>query len=98
MMPTQNKRKKSWFKRILIAVIILLLIGAGIYWYIASEKFSDTSERKAAYTVKAMDFIHEFEKDLASSNKKYNNQIVTVNGTISEIELADTTMNIKITD
>jgi hypothetical protein len=92
------KKKKPWLKRILLALLVLVVVFAGIYWYIATEKFADTKDRKADYTVNAIDFIREFEKDPAEANKKYTDKIITVNGTVSEIEAADTTMNIKIMD
>jgi tRNA_anti-like len=84
--------------KLLVTGIILLLAGVGIYWYIATEKFADTKDRKAAYTVNALDFIHEFEQNNEAANKKYTDKIITVNGTVSEIEAADTTMNIKFID
>jgi len=74
------------------------MIAGGIYWYVATEKFADTKDRQAAFTVNAVDFIREFEKDGAAANQKYKDKIITVNGRVSEIEAADTTMNIKITD
>lgn len=92
------KPKRPWLKKLLITGLILTAIGAGIYWYIATEKFADTKDRKAAFTVNAIDFIREFEKDDKAANKKYVDKIITVNGTVSEIEAADTTMNIKFID
>jgi tRNA_anti-like len=92
------KKKKPWLKRILIGILALVVILAGVYWYVATEKFSDTKDRKADYTVNAVEFINEFLKDQAAANQKYKDKIVTVNGTVSEIEAADTTMNIKIID
>jgi len=82
----------------LVVGLVLVAIAAGIYWYVATEKFSDTTDRKAAFTVNAIDFIREFEKNESEANKKYKDKIVTVNGRVSEIEAADTTMNIKIID
>ena len=93
-----KQKKGPWLKKLMIAVLILVAIAAGIYWYVATEKFSDTKDRKAAYTVSAIDFIREFEKNENEANKKYKDKIITVNGRISEIEVADTTMNIKIID
>ena len=58
-----TKRKRSWLKKLLITLLILAVIAAGIYWYVATEKFADTKDRKAAFTVNAIDFIREFEKD-----------------------------------
>ena len=85
-------------KRILIGGFILLVAGIGIYLYIASEKFADTQNRKSAYTVNALDFIKEFQENNSAANKKYADKIITVNGRVSEVEPADTTMNIKFID
>lgn len=92
------KKKTSWVKKILISGFIMLLAGVIAVWFIFTEKFTDTKERKAAYTVNAMDFIHEFEKNDSLANIKYAEKIITVNGRVSETEAADTTINIKMID
>ncbi|MEO5890921.1 MAG: hypothetical protein ABIQ31_11745 [Ferruginibacter sp.] len=97
-MATAKKRMNPWFKRILYGIIIVALLGAGLVWYIFSEKFADTSETPADFTVNAMDLIHEFEKNDSLANKKYTEKIIVVNGTVSGIEPADTTVNIKMVD
>ena len=94
-MNSQTPKKKSWLKRFLIGAIILLLAGGAIYWYVATEKFADTADRKAAYTVNALDFIREFQQNDSAANEKYADRIVTVSGIVSEVEAADTTINIK---
>ncbi len=93
-----NKGSKSLIKKILIAGFILLIVGAVSIWYIFSLKFTDTSEQKSDYVVNAIDFIHEFEKSDSLANIKYSEKIITVNGTVSEVEAADTTLNLKMTD
>jgi tRNA_anti-like len=97
-MSAQDKKKKPWLKRILAVLLALVLIFAGIYWYVATDKFSDTKDRKAAYTLNVLDLIHEFQQNDSAANKKYSDRIITVNGTVSEIEAADTTLNIKFID
>lgn len=93
------KKKKSRSKKIWLTVLALAVIGAGVYWYIATEKFTATKERKAAFTVNAIDFIQEFRKDDSAANKKYRDKIITVNGTVSSLESPDTaTVNIKFID
>ena len=93
-----SKTKQPWLKRVLIAVFILIGIGAAVYWYIATEKFADTKDREAAYTVNAIDFIREFRKDDSISNNKYR-QKITINGRVSELESPDSaTVNIKLID
>ena len=89
-----NRRYKKW----MIAGFVLLLAGGGFIWYIFTEKFTDTAEVKADYTVRAIDFIKEFQQDLGLANKKYSEKIVVVNGTVSAVEAADTTANIKMID
>lgn len=84
--------------RLLITILVLLAAGAGIYWYVATDTFADTSDRKSAFTVKAADFISEFNTNDTAANKKYTDKIVTVSGRVSAVEAADTTVNIKFVD
>ena len=94
-----SNNKRSWLKRLLITILIFAGIGAAIYWYIASEKFADTKDREAAYTVNGIEFIREFRNDDSVSNKKYREKIITVNGRVSELESPDSaTVNIKFID
>lgn len=89
---------KSKHKKMVVAFFILAIIGIGAVWYIFTEKFGDTSAQKAAFTVNASELIKEFEQDPALANKKYTEQIIVVNGIVTEIESADTTANIKFVD
>jgi hypothetical protein len=93
-----TKKKNAWRKRLLVSGLVLVILFAGIYWYYATEKYSDTKKVKSAYTVNATEFIKEFQNDPAAANTKYTDKIITVNGTVSEIEAADTTLNIKFID
>ena len=88
------KRYKKW----LIVLGVLLLTGAAIIWYLFNLKYDDTTTVKTDYTVNAIDFITEFKQDMAAANKKYSEKIIVVNGTVSAIEMADTTANIKMID
>lgn len=89
---------KSRTKKIGAFIIILVLAGAAVAWYLFTDTFSDTAHRKVEFTVDAMDFIKEFEKDNKLANQKYTEKIIAVNGTVSEVESADTTTNIKMID
>jgi hypothetical protein len=93
-----NTKRKKRRAIVLVSIVILLAAAIGIYWYIADDKFADTKDRKAHFTVSALDFIHEFEKDNEAANQKYDGKIITVNGIVSETEAADTTVNLKMTD
>lgn len=97
-MTQQIKKKNPWKMRLIIIGLLGIIAVAAIYWVVATDSFADTSNRKAAFTVNALDLIHEFEANDSAANKKYTNQIITVNGTVSEVEAVDTTMNIKFID
>jgi tRNA_anti-like len=91
-------KRKTWVKKLLFGGFILLLIGAGVIWYIFSEKHEDTASVKSDYTTEAIPFIKEFEKDIKEANRKYAEKIIEVTGVITESEAADTTINIKMAD
>jgi RecJ-like exonuclease len=97
-MATANTNKKNRVRKILIIGAILLAAAVGTAWYIFTDSFSDTAKEKAAYTFNALDFIKEFQQNDSASNKKYAEQIITINGRVTEIEQADTTVNIKMAD
>ncbi|MDP4262726.1 MAG: hypothetical protein Q8941_09365 [Bacteroidota bacterium] len=97
-MVEKAKKRRPWIKRILIGILVIVVILGGIYWYVATEKFSDTKVRKAAYTLNALDFIREFQQNTNAANQKYTDKIITLNGKVAEIEAADTTLNIKFID
>lgn len=89
-----NKKYKKW----LIALLVLAVAGAVAIWYIFNLKYDDTAAVKADFTVNAMDFIKEFKQDMKAANTKYSEKIIVVNGTVSAVEMADTTANIKMID
>lgn len=96
-MTTQQKRR--WKKPLLIGGLLAVAGAAVTYWIVATEKFADTSNRKAAYTVNAIDFIREFVANDNLANAKYTDKIITVNGTVSALEAPDsTTVNVKFID
>jgi hypothetical protein len=82
----------------MIAIFVLLLAGGAVIWWLFNLKYEDTADVKPDYTVNAIDFIKEFKQDMAGANKKYSEKIIVVNGTVSKIEMADTTANIKMID
>ena len=97
-MTQQVKKKKFWLKKILIAVLAIVVVVAAVYWYVATEKFSDTKSIKTDYTLNALDFIGEFQQNVKAANEKYTDKIIVLNGKVSDIEAADTTLNIKFID
>jgi len=91
----KNKKILKW---LLIAGSSLLFIGIVVYFYFATLTHDDTASLRADYTVEAIPFVKEFEKDYKIANKKYAEKIIAVKGIVTAIEPADTTMNIKMAD
>lgn len=89
-----NKKYKKW----IIILFVLLLSAGAVIWYLFSLKHEDTAVVKADYTVEAISFINEFRKDMTGANKKYSEKIITVNGSVSAIDIVDTIANIKMID
>src|SRR5258705_5320608 len=75
-----------------------MLAGEAVICWLFTLKYEDTADVKADYTVNAIEFIKEFKQDMSAANKKYSEKIIVVNGTVSAIEAADTTANIKMSD
>ncbi len=75
------------------------MAGTGIaIWYLFTQKFEDINNQKAVYSLNALDLIKEFQKSDSLANKKYAEKIIIVTGIVTEIESADTTVNIKLGD
>ena len=89
---------KPKIKKLIIAGLLVVLGGCVVIWYIFTEKFADTRNEKAAYSLNALDLINEFKKNDSLANKKYAEQIITVSGKVTEVENADTSVNIKLGD
>lgn len=88
------KQKRMIFS----GVVVLIGIAALSIWYIFTVKFGDINDQKPVYSVKALDLITEFTKNDSLSNKKYAEKIVAVTGVVTEVEPADSSINIKMGD
>ena len=94
----KNPKSAKVLKWLLIGGGSLLLTGIALYFYYATRTHDDPAALKVDYSVEAIPFIKEFEKDYKLANKKYAEKIITVKGTVTATEPADTTMNVKMTD
>jgi hypothetical protein len=94
----KNHMSKKVLKWLLISGGSLLLIAIIAYFYYATRTHEDTAGLTVDYTVEAIPFIKEFEKDYKAANKKYAEKIIAVKGIVTATEPADTTLNIKMAD
>lgn len=87
--------KTAW---ILIGPVIAFGSYSIIKHKVETATFSSTTKEKAAYTVNAQELIQEFISSDSTANKKYSEKVLIVNGRVSELEAADSTINVKFTD
>ncbi len=83
--------------RLFFSLLVLGLgIGGGIAYYLITEKFEDTKQVKAAYSLSALNMLRAFQENDSLANTTYRDRIIELKGRISSIEWADTSANIKI--
>lgn len=77
--------KNIYMKKILIALIVLLLACFIGYKYVY-QSHRDIQSEDAAFTMEAKVFASEFSQNQEEASKKYLNQTVVVTGQITEVE------------
>ena len=79
-------------KKIGIILVLLCLIFFGVYKYLFRAP-EDVSKATIHFTVNATEFVEEFSNDLESSEKKYHEAILVVEGVVTEVEVEGITLN-----
>jgi len=97
-MEVKVKKKYSLLKKVGLFFLVFIIVAVGWIWYVFNEKYADTTQITPAFSVTALDLIHEFEKNDSLANKKYVEKIMVVSGEVSEVEGVDSTVNIKMAD
>lgn len=92
----KNSKTKFRVNGLLAIVLLLLLAGAAVYYYFSTLTHADTATLNADFTVEAIPFINEFEKDLKTANKKYAEKIIAVTGKVTAVLPADTTFTVEM--
>lgn len=92
------RNMNSMYKKVIGAGLALLVLGIALIIFIFNDKFSDTAQRKAAYTVQATDLLTEFHVNDSLANKKYTEKIVAVSGRVTDISKSDSSVNIIMSD
>jgi len=90
--------KPGFLKKVLITVGVLVVIGVAVVVYLFTMSFKDTADTQSDFIIPAGKLISEFSGNVALANSKYTEKFLTVTGRISEVESADTTVNIKMID
>lgn len=73
-------------KKLILVVLALVIIGGIIGYNYIYQDHRDIQSEKAAYTLKATNFIKDFQTDEASATAKYLNKTIEIEGTLSSID------------
>ena len=72
-------------KKILIGIMLLTTIAISGYFYLYKDH-RDIASEKATFTVSVNQLVNEFLKDNALATKKYQDQTIEFNATITNID------------
>ncbi len=84
------KIARKYIKYGLIGILLVGLIGAGTVIYLFNMPHRDVLAEDAVFIVSAKQLVNEFLTDETTANKKYLDKVITVSGSIANI---DTDMN-----
>ena len=73
-------------KKILIAIVVLAIFGAGIGFYLKNKSVDGLENTTPDYTITATQLFKDFSEDEVSALKKYNNKVLLVEGIIQDIK------------
>jgi hypothetical protein len=76
---------RSW-KKIVTALIILALAGAGYGWYSFQKAPPDIRAQKAGIEITAIELLKAFQQDETAGNTKYVDKVLIVTGTVTGIQ------------
>jgi len=87
--------KKKW--KIVLLVLLVTSGTTGLYaWKEFNRSHTDTAKLKAAFTYDAMTLVEEFQKDESKANAKLNDKVIAVKGSISKIDISDSTQTVLL--
>jgi hypothetical protein len=76
---------RSW-KKIIAAVLILALAGAGYGWYQYQKAPPDIRKEKGGIEITAIELLKAFQQDERAANTKYVDKILVVAGTVTDVQ------------
>jgi hypothetical protein len=80
-------------KKWIIALVVVLLLGAAGVWYVFFKPHRDYAGEKAVYDLRASEVIDEYQADEKAADSLYLNQMVNMKGRITSKEEGALTLN-----
>ncbi len=73
-------------RKIFLVATVLVILGAGIGFYLKNKTTGGLENTAPDYTVSAMQLFDEFATDEAQALNKYNNKVLLVEGIIQDVK------------
>jgi opacity protein-like surface antigen len=74
-------------KKILIALVLLVIAGVSAYYYSVASQHPDPLKSDDYIAVSSVQLYADFEKDEVAATKKYADKTLKVDGIVTKIEL-----------
>lgn len=81
-----DQTKPVIMKKIIWIVLILSVVGILGYLYVFHKPHRDVQGEKAKYSIQAGELTNAYQSDMTAANELYLDQVVQVNGKVSELE------------
>lgn len=85
-------------KKILFTLLILIIVGVAVGFYLYNKPHKNYAKLKADYIVTAEELFAEFEENESSANEKYLDEVVQVRGIIAGITEVESALAISLYD
>lgn len=83
-------------KKILIALVLLGMVGAGVGLYLFNKPLESTESMKSHYSMAASDLLQAFENNEDEANSKYLDKVIEVNGNVAKMDNKEGTITIYL--
>jgi hypothetical protein len=83
-------------KKALVIILALAVVGGFFGYRMYNKPHKDMTSAESDLKIDAAELLSSFENDEATANEKYNDKVVEVSGTVSDVS-TDEDGNIKVT-
>jgi hypothetical protein len=83
-------------KKVVSIVLALVLAGLAYGFYLYNKPRTDLAGLRPTVIIDAISLYKAYQTDEPSSDKKYLNQVIEVNGTITDIQQTDSLISLEL--
>lgn len=80
---------KHAYKISLILIVLAVVAGAGVYWYVFLKPHQNLEDTKPEFTLSSTQLLKDFTEDESAANTKYSGKVVEVNGEVVAVQTGE---------